>query len=314
MEAIYTCDDAARAHLEKLLWPQGPVCPHCGVVGEATAMQGKSHRKGLYNCRACVKPFSVTVGTVYEGSHIGLAKWVYATHLVASSKKGISALQLQRMLELGSYRSAWFMLMRIREAMRETDDTPMGGEGKVVEADETYYGKVATPPTLRTDGTPFLKRKPSARAKRVVIGLVERGGKARMFHVVSATKRAAAELVLANIKPQSFLYTDESPIYTGAAKAFAAHETVKHTAGEYARGPVNTNSVEGFFGVFKRGMSGVYQHCGEHYTSRYLDEFTFRHNTRVKLGFNDKDRAALILKGGADKRLTYRRTASVAAT
>lgn len=313
MEAIYTSDDAARAHLEKLLWPQGPVCPHCGVIGEATAMQGKSHRKGLYNCRACVKPFSVTVGTVYEGSHIGLAKWVYATHLVASSKKGISALQLQRMLELGSYRSAWFMLMRIREAMRDDAPAMLGGEGKVVEADETYFGKVADAPEARTSGKPFLKRKPSARAKRTVIGLVERGGKARMFHVSTASKRAAAELILANIKPQSVLYTDESPIYTGAAKAFTAHETVKHSAKEYARGPVNTNSIEGFFGVFKRGMHGVYQHCGEHYTSRYLDEFTFRHNTRKDLGFNDKMRRDLMVTGAYGKRLTLRQPKGLAA-
>src|SRR3990167_3675903 len=156
-DPIYTDEDAARAHLEALLWPHGPVCPTCGVIGEATLMKGKSHRKGLYNCRPCDKPFTVTIGTIYERSHIPLHKWVFATHLMSASKKGISATQLHRLLGFGSYRTAWFMAHRIREAMRETDTTQLGGEGKIVEADETYYGKPAVTPTHRTSGAPFIK-------------------------------------------------------------------------------------------------------------------------------------------------------------
>lgn len=306
-DPIYNDEDAARAHLEKLLWPEGPVCPHCGTVDEATAMQGKSHRKGLYNCRACDQPFTVTIGTVFESSHIPLHKWVYGMHLMACSKKGVSALQLQRQLGLGSYRTAWFMAHRIREALRETDTTPLGGEGKVVEADETYYGKPAVSPTLRTSGQPFLKGA-KKRNSRPVVALVERGGRARVFHVAVADKATVSKIVRENVAPESRLHTDESRLYTGSADVFAAHETVRHTAGEYARGDVHTNSAEGFFGVFKRGMRGVYQHCSEKHLNRYVDEFAFRHNTREKLGFNDLDRAELIVKGAAGKRLTYRRT------
>lgn len=310
---IYIDEDAARAHLERLLWPDGPVCPHCGVTGEATAMQGKSHRKGLYNCRACNEPFTVTVGTIYESSHIPLHKWVYATHLMSASKKGVSALQLQRQLGLGSYRSAWFLAHRIREAMLDTSSDQLGGEGKIVEVDETYYGKVAEPPKLRTSGKPFLKRKPSARAKRAVLGLVERGGRAKMLHIAHADKATVSRLVLAHVHPASRLHTDESKLYTGADKVFASHETVRHTAGEYARGDVNTNSAEGCFGVFKKGMTGVYQHCSEKHLGRYVAEFSFRHNYREKLGFNDADRADYVTRGAAGKRLYYWRIGEYAA-
>ena len=302
---IFNDEDAARAHLEALLWPQGPVCPRCGLVNEATLMCGKSHRPGLYNCAPCDKPFTVTIGTVFERSHVPLHKWLYAAHLMAASKKGISAAQLHRQLGFGSYRTAWFVAMRLREAMRDTGSDFLGGEGKVVEADETYYGKPAEMPELRTSGKPFLKRKPSARAKRPVVALVERGGRAKVFHVAVADKATVSALVMANVHPASRLHTDESRLYTGAADVFAAHETVKHSTGEYARGDVNTNSAEGFFGVFKKGMTGVYQHCSEKHLSRYVDEFAFRHNARMALGFNDADRAQMALKGAAGKRLTY---------
>lgn len=311
-DPIFHDDTAARAHLEKLLWPQGPVCPHCGVVDEATLMKGKTTRAGLYNCRACDQPFTVTVGTIYEDSKIPLHKWVLGTHLMAASKKGISAAQLQRQLGLGSYRTAWFMAHRIREAMNM--DTPgagrppMGGEGKIVEADETYFGKVKNPNKVRSNGKPFLNSKagrgPSN--KRAVVALVERGGSARVFHVANADKETVAKIVRENVDPKSRLHTDESRLYKGSEQVFAAHETVKHSAGEYVRGDVHSNSAEGFFGVFKKGMSGVYQHCGEKYLQRYVNEFEFRHNTRVKLGFNDGDRAALVVKGAAGKRLTLR--------
>ncbi len=311
-DPIFHDDTAARAHLEKLLWPQGPVCPHCGVVDEATLMKGKTTRAGLYNCRACDQPFTVTIGTIYEDSKIPLHKWVLASHLMAASKKGISAAQLQRQLGLGSYRTAWFMAHRIREAMAPaaggSNRPPMGGEGKIVEADETYFGKVKNPNKVRTTGKPFLGSKagrgPSN--KRAVVALVERGGSARVFHVGNADKETVAKIVRDNVDPKSRLHTDESRLYKGSDQVFAAHETVKHSAGEYVRGDVHSNSAEGFFGVFKKGMTGVYQHCGEKYLQRYVTEFEFRHNTRVKLGFNDGDRAALVVKGAAGKRLTLR--------
>ncbi len=312
MDKIYTDDKAARAHLEKLLWPEGPICPHCGVIGQATRLKGKSTRSGVWNCRACDEPFTVTVGTVYERSHIPLHKWVYATHLMAASKKGISAVQLQRMLGLGSYRSAWFMAHRIREALKPSGaSSQLGGEGKIVEADETYYGRVENPRVTGGSGKPLKKRgeRYAGRGpanKRPVVALVERGGKARVFHVGNADKATVAKIVREHIAPESRLHTDESKLYTGANEAFAAHETVKHSAGEYARDDVHTNSAEGFFGVFKKGMTGVYQHCGEKYLGRYLDEFAFRHNTRAKLGVNDGERAALATKGALGKRLTLR--------
>jgi hypothetical protein len=317
MERIYSDDEAAREHLETLLWPDGPICPHCGVVDEATLMQGKSHRPGLYQCNACRKPFTVTVGTIYERSHIPLHKWVYATHLMTASKKGISAAQLHRMLGFGSYRTAWFMAHRIREAMKGSSGKgPLGGEGKIIEADETYFHKIDNPSDLRHDGTPFktgttrrggrkyTKYGPSN--KRAVVALVERGGKARIFHVAEANRETVEKIMHANASYESRLHTDESHIYKRMGKRFKMHETVNHAAEEYARGDVTSNSAEGFFNVFKRGMTGVYQHCGEAYLSRYLVEFEFRHNTRTKLGVNDKERAALAIKGAQGKRLTYR--------
>lgn len=314
---MFNNNDAARAHLEKLLWPEGPICPHCGVCDEATLMKGKSHRPGLYNCRACNEPFTVTIGTIFEDSKIPLFKWVLGMHLMAASKKGVSALQLQRMLGLGSYRTAWFMAMRIREALRmePMERGKMGGKGKVVEADETYIGKVSEPSKVRKDGQPFKADRPGSSKrggkgpanKRVVVALVERGGSARVFHVGNADKETIDKIVRDNVHPETRLHTDEANVYKGVGKEFAAHETVTHAKDEYVRGDVTTNSVEGFFGVFKRGMKGVYQHCGEKYLARYVTEFEFRHNTRAKLGFNDDDRATLAIKGAAGKRLVLRR-------
>lgn len=299
----------ARAHFEALRWPDGRVCPHCGVVGDdqSTLLKGKSTRPGLYKCKACSEPFTATIGTVYEDSKVPLNKWLLATHLMCASKKGISALQLQRELALGSYRTAWFMAHRIREAMTDTSDGQLGGEGKVVEADETYYGKPAISPVKRTDGSDFLKRK-KARNSRPVVALVERGGKAKVFHVAVADKATVQRLVIENVHPATRLHTDESNLYRGSADVFASHETVKHSAGEYARGDVNTNSAEGFFGVFKKGMKGVYQLCSEKHLNRYVTEFGFRHNTRALLGFNDAARTDLAVIGTIGKRLTYRRT------
>jgi hypothetical protein len=241
-----------------------------------------------------------------ERSHIPLSKWVYAFHLMAASKKGVSAHQLHRMLGI-TYKSAWFMAHRIREAMRPTDLTPMGGEGKIVEADETYFGEVEKPiPTIKRKMPKrgFPKRGP--RNKRAVVALVERGGSVRTFHVAVADQLTVRKIVTDNVARESRLHTDESKLYFGVSKEFASHETVKHTAKEYVRGDVHTNSAEGYFSIFKRGMKGIYQHCAEKHLHRYLAEYDFRYNTRTRLGFNDGERAALAVKGAEGKRLTYR--------
>lgn len=316
MELIYSDDEAARTHLESLLWPDGPICPRCGVINEATLMKGKSHRPGLYNCRPCDKPFTVTVGTIYERSHIPLHKWVYATHLMTASKKGISAAQLHRMLGFGSYRTAWFMAHRIREAMKgSSGPEPLGGKDKVIEADETYFHEIDEPSDVRADGKPFMvdrtdhPRASGGRAsanKRPIVVLCERGGKARTFHVAEANMETITKILMENASHHSRLHTDQSQLYKRIGKRFEKHETTNHSKGEYARGDVHSNSAEGFFNVFKRGMTGVYQHCGESYLQRYLIEFEFRHNTRTKLGVNDKERAALAIKGAQGKRLTLR--------
>jgi transposase-like protein len=321
-------DDAARAHLEKLLWPEGPVCPHCGVVDEATKLKGKAHRAGLYNCRACDEQFTVTIGTIFEDSKIPLHKWVLGMHTMAASKKGVSAKQLERQLGLGSYRTAWFMAMRIREALRMEPMArggphnptgkggKMGGPGKVVEADETYFGNLKEPSKVRADGKPFRADNPDHPTKRggrgpankrSVVALVERGGSSRVFHVGNADGETVAKILRDNVHPETRLHTDEAHIYKTIGKEFAAHETVKHSEDEYVRGDVTTNSVEGFFGVFKRGMRGVYQHCDEKYLQRYVTEFEFRYNTREKLGFTDGERAAIAIKNTAGKRLMLRR-------
>jgi hypothetical protein len=318
---IYSDDEAARLHFEALRWDGGvPVCFHCGVIGDAALVERdetkaterkkagkKVQRAGLYYCRACGGQFTATMGTVFEDSHIPMRKWLLAMHLMNSSKKGISALQLQRNLGLGSYRTAWFMAHRIREAMAPLgEEPPLGGEGVVLEADETYYGPKAEKPTTKADGTPFSKRGGGPRGLRPVVALMERGGKVRTFHVGNADKSTVAHILAAAADKRSRLHTDESHLYRGADRMFASHETVNHSNKEYARGDVTTNSVEGFFNVFKRGMSGVYQHCDEKYLQRYLIEFEWRHNHRQKLGYSDKERAALAIKGAVGKRLTLR--------
>lgn len=301
-------EDAARAHLEAVRWPLGANCPHCGCV-DVLRMEGDAHRKGLFNCRGCRKQFSVTVGTVFERSHVALHKWVLATHLLTSSKKGMSSHQLSRMLGV-TYKTAWFMSHRIREAMTPAAPASLGGEGKVVEADEMYHGKRETPVASPKRGDrPFTKGgKSGGREKRVVVGLVERGGEARAVHVKERVTAANVRKVVTKLADRkSRLHTDESRLYPAMGAEFAAHETVNHAAKEYARGDVTTNSVEGFFGIIKRGMTGVYHHCGEQHFQRYLNEFAFRYNHRVKLGVDDTERATLALRGIEGKRLTYRR-------
>jgi transposase-like protein len=302
MNKIYTDDEAARKHLEKLLWPEGPVCPHCGSLDAATKLKGKSTRPGVYWCNACQKPYSVTVGTVYERSHIPLSKWLYATHLLTSSKKGMSAHQLMRELGLGSYRSAWFLAHRIRESMTPKDGAPpLGGEGKTVEADEMFIGNKAG------------KRKHPGSGgyahKRAILALVERNGGVRSFHVDGASRSEIRPVMDEHIGPKTRVYTDGANYYR--FMPVSLHQSVDHSKGEYVRytkgGAVHTNTVEGVFSIFRRGMIGTYQHCGEQHLGRYLAEFDFRYSNRAKLGIDDAARADIALKGIAGKRLTYRR-------
>jgi transposase-like protein len=287
-------EKAAYAFIEGHIWAQGRSCPHCGVVGESSAMKGKSTRIGAYKCYACRKPFTVKIGTIFEGSHIPLHKWLQAFFLLSSSKKGMSSNQLHRTLEV-TLKTAWFMSHRIREAMADRSGVQIGGEGQVVEADETYFG--------RKKGS-VMKR--GAGHKLAVVSLVERGGSVRSFHVERADKATVAQIVVQNVASASRLHTDESRLYAGADAYVAAHETIYHRDGEYARGDVTTNSVEGYFSIFKRGMKGVYQHCGEQHLHRYLREYDFRYNNRTALGVNDEARAVKALKGIVGKRLTYR--------
>jgi transposase-like protein len=299
-------DDAARAYLEGLRWPQGPVCAHCGVIGHAYAIKPS----GTYRCaeKECRKNFTVTMNTPMERSHIALHKWLQGFHLMCSSKKGISAHQLHRTLGI-TYRSAWFMCHRIRECMRSGGLAPLGGEGKIVEADETYYGPITKEKrrTATTSGRAYTKGGRSGPSnKRPIVALVERGGQVRTFHVPVANKENVMAIVNENVLKESRLHTDESRLYTGADERFASHETVTHSHKEYVRGDVHTNSAEGYFSIFKRGMRGVYQHCGEKHLHRYLAEYDFRYNHRSKLGIEDGERTELAIKNATGKRLTYR--------
>jgi transposase-like protein len=309
-------DDAARKILEGILWPDGPVCPHCDVVNHAYATK----RPGVFRCaeKGCRKDFTVTMKTVMERSHIALHKWLQAFHLLCSSKKGMSAHQLHRTLDI-SYEAAWFMAHRIRECMRSGGLAPTGGDGRIVEADETYYGRTEKPyVSPRRKGRPFIKEGKAAN-KRPIVALVERGGNVRTFHVPVADKVSITKIVSENIARESRLHTDESRLYGGSDEHFEAHKSVKHSVGEYVRREwrmineetfieetVHTNSAEGYFSIFKRGMRGIYQHCAEKHLHRYLAEFDFRYNHRIKLGYNDGERAVLAVKSAAGKRLTYR--------
>jgi transposase-like protein len=299
---------AAYAFVEAHVWPDGRVCPHCGVIGESGALKGKSTRLGVYKCYACRKPFTVKVGTIFEGSHIPMYKWLQAIFLLSSSKKGMSSNQLHRTLEI-TLKSAWFMSHRIREAMRDGSLGPLGGAGEIVEADETYIGKKSGVRTMTTRGKPFTRGgKAGVAEKRAIVSLVQRGGTVRSFHVERADKVTIASIVTQNIARETKLFTDESRLYMGADAHVAEHDTVHHASKEYARGIVHTNTVEGFFAIFKRGMKGIYQHCGEKHLHRYLSEYDFRYNNRTALGVNDETRAVKALKGAIGKRLTYRTT------
>lgn len=294
-------EKAARAWFEAARWPNGPVCPAC---------KGDNHyatqKLGRYRCAAkeCRKDFTVMTGTVMERSHAKLTQWAAAFHLGASSKKGFSAHQLHRSLGC-QYNTAWFLHHRVMEAMRRgnLDLPPMGGKGQIVEADETYFGRAKEKNLLKPRTMPYTKGGWKDKgAARPIIALVERGGNIRTFHVAHADKVTVSKIVVDNINHESRLHTDESHLYSGANERFAAHETVHHSSGEYVRDDVHTNSAEGFFSIFKRGMRGVYQHCSEKHLHRYLAEFDFRYNHRK---ISDGERTIEAVRGGEGKRLTY---------
>jgi transposase-like protein len=309
LSALHFHDEAAAYEfLEARIWPNGPVCPHCHEDTRISKMQGKSTRIGSYKCYACRKKFTVKVGTVFESSHVALHLWLQAVALLSSSKKGISSNQLHRTLGV-TLKTAWFMSHRVREAMRDGALLPLGGPGKIVEADETYFGKTKEPRRSPQRGDrPYKTGSRGPRDKRAIVSLVERGGSVRTFHVESADKPTVARIVLGNIAAESRLHTDESRLYQGAEAFFASHETVTHSAKEYVRGDVHTNSAEGYFSIFKRGMRGIYQHCAEKHLHRYLAEFDFRYNNRIRLGCDDVERTNRTLQGIVGKRLTYRTT------
>jgi transposase-like protein len=296
---------AAYKFVESRVWPEGPVCPHCGGVERIGKLEGKSTRPGVYKCYQCRKPFTVKVGTVFESSHIKLHLWLQAMFLMASSKKGISANQLHRTLGV-TLKTAWFMAHRLRLAMQKVGLEPMGGAGEVVEVDETYIGK------LEGLKRPRGKHGGANAYKNVVLTLVQRGGEARSFHVAGVRRFDLGGIINANVKPESVLMTDEFASYRKIGRAFASHEVVNHSREEYVRYEgsklITTNTVEGFYSIFKRGMKGVYQHCSEKHLHRYLAEFDFRYSNRVAMGVNDVARAERMIKGIVGKRLTYQTT------
>ncbi|MFN3726648.1 MAG: IS1595 family transposase [Allosphingosinicella sp.] len=303
----FTNEDKAREHLEAIRWPEGPFCPHCGSFSakRLPAQRGKPSKRnpegklrvGVIQCNDCRQQYSVTVGTLFEDSKVPLNKWLLANHLLCSSKKGMSAHQIGRMLGV-TYKTAWFMCHRIREAMKQ-DTGPMGGPGKIVEADETFVGGKAKNRAWGKIPT-----------KQAVYSLVERNGNVVSYHVANITVHTLKPLLLSKVHRASTLMTDEAPFYKGMGKQFAAHERVHHGQVEYARGQWHTNTIENFFSIMKRGIVGVYHHVSEAHLNRYCAEFDFRYNTRED---TDAERAMQALRGIYGKRLTYRRADAIAA-
>ena len=297
---IYHDNNAAREHLESLLWPDGPVCPRCRATGDrVTKLKGKSTRPGVHKCKDCRKPFTVTVNTVMERSKIPLCKWVLAAQLMASSKKGMSALQLKRMLGV-TYETAWFLFHRLRECAIDPNRGPIGGANKVVEADETYVGGKAK---NAHKGKPVPK-------KHAVFTLVERDGEARSFHVTKVNSKTLRPILVKNADRKSYLMTDDHTVYPSIGNEFAGHGTVNHSAGEYVRGTFwYTNTVESYFALLKRGMMGSFHNVSEAHLYRYLAEFDFRHNTRK---LSDGERTDELLRGAMGKRLMYQQPSEAA--
>ena len=295
----FTNEDKAREFLEASRWPDGAVCPHCGQLDSVKPLGGKSMGPGWYFCSDCREKFTVRVGTLYERSHIPLHKWLFATHLVTASKKGMSSLQLSRMLGI-TYKSAWFMAHRIRAAMTPKARGPLGGTGKVVEADETYIGgKEANKHVSKRN-----KRNIGGTGKSAVFALVERDGMSHSFHVAKVTGDTLRPLIVTHASRKSSLMTDQGGQYFNVGKEFSRHETVNHSADEYVRDDAHTNTAECRFSLMKRAVFGTHHNVSEAHLSRYLAEWDFKWNTRK---MNDGERAAIALKGIEGKRLTYRR-------
>lgn len=299
-DPIFSDVTVAREHLEALRWPHGPICPHCGSVNDATAIGGKAARAGLYQCNAkeCREQFTVTVGTVFERSKVPLNKWLLASFLMASSKKGISAHQIGRSLGV-TYKTAWFVCHRLREAMNEPSPAPIGAAGKIVEADEAYLGG--------KDKNRHRNKRKGHQSKEAVVTLVERKGRARSHHVANVTARTLGRVIFTSAHRSSHLMTDSAQAYPGIGEQFAGFDAVNHSAGEYVRGDAHSNTVESYFAVLKRGVYGTFHHVSEGHLHRYLVEFDFRYNNRAALGVDDSERSDELLRGIAGKRLTYRR-------
>jgi transposase-like protein len=299
-------EEAAFAFVESKLWPNGPVCAHCGNAdaNRISKLQGKSTRLGLYTCKECKRQFTVRQGTIFESSHLPLHMWLQVMHLMCASKKGVSTRQVQRMLSC-SMKTAWFLTHRIREAMKDDTLSPLGGSETPVEADETFTGHKEGFEVKRGYGH-----------KNAVLTLVERKGRARSFHVEGVKKDDLAPILRAHIQREAHLMTDEANQYTEVGKRFAAHGQVDHSREEYAyfdrqtKTIVSVNCAEGYFSIFKRGMVGIYQHCSEKHLHRYLAEFDFRYSHRIKTGYDDNARADRALLGVKGKRLTYETTAA----
>jgi transposase-like protein len=291
-------EEAAYQYVESRIWPEGPVCPHCGGVERISKMGGKSTRIGAYKCYQCRKPFTVKIGTVFEASHVPLNVWLQAMYLIAGSKKGISSNQLHRTLGV-TLKTAWFMSHRIREAMRSDDMTPFGGNGGIVEADETFIG-------IEPNAKDFTKARAGFHHKMKVLALVDRDtGRSKAFVVDHVAADVILPILRENISHEARLMTDDNGVYRRAIKSFAAHGVVRHSRGQYGLGDIHTNTIEGYFSIFKRGMKGVYQWCGKKHLHRYAAEFNFRYSNRVANGINDADRADLLLAGIVGRRLTY---------
>jgi len=297
----YHSEEAAYAYVETRLWPDGPVCPHCGNVDPARIgkLAGKTTRIGLYKCYACREPFNVKIGTVFENSHVPMRVWLQAMYLMAASKKGISTRQLQRTFNCG-LKTAWFLGHRVREAMTELnllDSGPLGGANQVVEADETFVGGKAR------------NRKNYIPPKTPMLALVERDGRVRIFSVKDVTAQTLKPIIVSHINKATYLMTDDAPVYTAIGREFSGHGTVNHSAEEYVRAVFwHTNTVENFFSIFKRGIYGCYFHVSQTHLHRYAAEFDFRHNNRAALGIDDVARADRALVGVKGKRLTYETT------
>ena len=307
---IFTDAGKAREYLEKLYWPNGPVCRHCGNAdaNKITKLAGKSTRSGVLWCNECGKPFTVTVGTIMEDSHIPLNKWVLVFYLMNASKKGMSAHQIHRTVSI-SYKTAWFLCHRVREAMSDLEPNksggPLGGAGKVVEADETVVGGKAKNRAYR-DPAP----------KKMVATLVERGGRVRSKHVKAISSKTLRPFIMKNVSRKSTLNTDEASYYVKMGREFAAHHAVDHSRGEYAYKlggiTVTVNAPENYFSILKRGIYGIYHSVSETHLHRYLAEFDFRYNNRSKLGVEDVERAEKAVLGAEGKRLTYHQPANQA--